>query len=503
MPAFISKKINPMELCLDAKNPRFILPKENASEEDIISYLCDFEDTIKLCNRLNNIGTILPGERIVVCEENSKLVVLEGNRRICSCKMLLDPSKIPENHKNDIKAITYETKESISIIEVDIVNSRETAKKYLAARHINGVKDWTTIAKMNFVVEEFGKGSSINNIAETTSLSLSEIRKYLRQSGLLKMGINAGKWTKYESERLRLTVIEPDKYLRIFQSGAKDILNIYFDEKFIPHSSVFSDEDLYTALSRFIRGAFLDNTIDTRNMSFKEPDGNLFILIRDIIEKYRTNEVKPIVNINIKDFTDSINEKAETRTNSFTTQGNTEKCEGSGIKQEKKNVMNRNLPLFGALDCRNINNNDPNNRGLLFITNEIIKFSNVMTNPKNYPIAAAILTRCLIENTMIYYLRQKGVYHNLLKGQDNNSNNIKLSDIIKYIIKNESNLFEKSTSDIKSRFIKLFKDYNETANPLNWVVHQLSAFKLSTETLQAMVDEGLFDVIQYMLLYSN
>ncbi len=504
MGAFTTIPMNPLELKLDVKNPRFIVPQVNAKESDIIQYLCDNEDAIKLCNRLNNIGTILPGERIVVCEENGQYVVLEGNRRVCCCKMLLNPSNVPDNHKNKIKTISSETRLNISIIEVDVIASREIAKKYLAARHINGVKNWSTIAKMNFVSEEFANGNTLENIAEITSLSMTEIRKHLRNDSLIKYGILAGKWTKDESECLQLTKIEPDKYLRIFSSGAKNILKMYFDNSFIPHSTCFSDKDLYTILARFIRGAFIDESIDTRNMSFARPDGNLYKQIEDIIKKYDN------ANTDDSNQKNENKEEASQEKNPEAKGNNDEKKEYSysydqtNSHENQANKSNtKNLPLFGALNTSAIDNKNHKNRGIIFITNEIIRFSKYPLNLKNYPIAAAMLTRCLIENTLVYYLQQRNEYDKLLRRFDYKSSNIKLSDIVKYYIKSESNLFDTNSDNVKSRFNKLFKDYNDTANPLNWVVHQLNAFKLSAETLQTMVDEGLFDVIQYMLLYKQ
>lgn len=88
--------VHTLDLFLDYKNPRFKLPQDPASPQDqIIKYLLRHEDALVLAKGLAKIETLLPGERIVVCKEDNKYIVLEGNRRVCICKLFLDRSLIP------------------------------------------------------------------------------------------------------------------------------------------------------------------------------------------------------------------------------------------------------------------------------------------------------------------------------------------------------------------------------------------------------------------------
>lgn len=51
---------------------------------------------IELANRINEVGELHGSEIITCIRKGNKYVVLEGNRRICACKLLLDRSIIPE-----------------------------------------------------------------------------------------------------------------------------------------------------------------------------------------------------------------------------------------------------------------------------------------------------------------------------------------------------------------------------------------------------------------------
>lgn len=154
-------------------------------------------------------------------------------------------------------------------------------------------------------------------------------------------------------------------------------------------------------------------------------------------------------------------------------------------------------PLFAALNCDNIDKSNPNYRGLIAICSEIIKFSRIQANPRNYPIAAVMLTRSLLEHTLIAFLKSKGQWADVVKSYGGGKDSgVKLNHIVKHCVKRGTDLFK--DHDVRTRFMSMFENY-DAPNKLNWVIHQLNAYKMSTETLQALVDEGLFNIIQYMI----
>lgn len=513
MSAFKTIEISPLDLYLDAKNPRFIVSSENPSNNEIMTYLCRNEDVVKLCSGLNEIGTILPGERIVVCKEDNKYIVLEGNRRVCCCKMLLDPSQIPTDFISKIGIIKPETRRNIEKISVDVVSNRKSALKYLAARHISGVRDWSTIAKMNFVTEEFskGKGKTIQQISEASSLPVATIKKYLKSSNLLDFGISSGTWNENEKLLLVKSNLKPDRYLRLFSiQNAKQTLQLTYDEYFVPHSERFSDKTLYSILAQLIKGAFITKSLDTRISDFFDPRiteliGH-FLNESDILEMNHENTSCDSKNSSTpapsktSDHPSSSSNTIDQTSSDVSSEPNiasTVSSISTQSKHFKKVPPPKNLPLFATLDGSFIDATTYENRGVIAIISEIVKFSQNPKNPIEYPIAAVMLTRSLIEHVLIYYLRKKGLFDKLLKQNNNDPQKLKLQAIVDFAIKNASNLF--STPATRHRFCDLFETYRSPSNPLNWVVHQLGAYQMSTQALQTKVDEGLLDLIQTMI----
>ena len=72
-----------------------------------------------------------------------------------------------------------------------------------------------------------------------------------------------------------------------------------------------------------------------------------------------------------------------------------------------------------------------------------------------------------------------------------------LSQIIDNYKRNLANYITDTT--IRDYFMALFDNYNDTVNPLNWVVHRPSEFQLDASTLIELPRKGLLTVINYFL----
>ena len=147
---YITKEIEVEQLILDELNPRFIVPP-NPSQQSIVDYLIDYEEVVKLAMSITENGGLFAGERVIVYEEGGKYIVLEGNRRVCACKILLNPrllaNRTPATIGTIESTVTESLKEAIKKISVDIMPNRISAQSSLAAKHIEGIKRWSTISK--------------------------------------------------------------------------------------------------------------------------------------------------------------------------------------------------------------------------------------------------------------------------------------------------------------------------------------------------------------------
>ncbi len=100
------------DLLLDVKNPRFASSTlvDNVSkmpeQSDVINHLLKYADIITLAKNINRTQC-LHGSEMITCYENKygKLVVAEGNRRVCACKLLLNRDLIPDEYKANFPEI--------------------------------------------------------------------------------------------------------------------------------------------------------------------------------------------------------------------------------------------------------------------------------------------------------------------------------------------------------------------------------------------------------------
>ena len=130
------KEVNIADLILDDENPRFassVLVQDSAakvSQTAIINHLLKYADIIKLANRINNVQELHGSEVITCYKRNDDYVVLEGNRRICACKLLLNRSLIPDDYKSNFPFLKDETKDNIERILVIVYPNREAVQAF-------------------------------------------------------------------------------------------------------------------------------------------------------------------------------------------------------------------------------------------------------------------------------------------------------------------------------------------------------------------------------------
>ena len=80
-------------LKLDIDNPRFsYFSKKKMNQTEIIKFLIDRFEVYELAKDIATDGYLL-NEEPIVCKEGESYVVLEGNRRVAACKILLNPHR--------------------------------------------------------------------------------------------------------------------------------------------------------------------------------------------------------------------------------------------------------------------------------------------------------------------------------------------------------------------------------------------------------------------------
>lgn len=192
-----SDRLKISDIYLDSKNPRHI---DIDNEAEIIDHLVKKEKILSLAKEIAEHGTS-PLEIMAVIphpELRGKFIVQEGNRRLCSLKLLRDPARAPNSRS---KAAFERLKEGARIspeVNVVIFPDRKSARYWLRLRHLGGqggagVKNWDVRQKARFDAED----SSVN----PNSLAV-EMVEYAVKAGLID-----------EAEMNRLKVTTLSRYL--------------------------------------------------------------------------------------------------------------------------------------------------------------------------------------------------------------------------------------------------------------------------------------------------
>lgn len=170
---------DPKKLQLDTQNPR-IEVNATSSQDEIRQKLLDLEDVLDLARGIDKNEGLFYGERIICVEEANKFVVLEGNRRVASCQMLLNPALVPSTFKARFPKVSAATKARLRSIPADVSPSRAAAEPILTKRHTEqGAKPWSPVAKMRRAVRLLGT-HSIEQVAQVLGTSAAQVRKLIR-----------------------------------------------------------------------------------------------------------------------------------------------------------------------------------------------------------------------------------------------------------------------------------------------------------------------------------
>ena len=267
--------ISPLDLMLDTENPRFvILP--NRDQADIRKYLVTYEDVCQLSAAINEYGSLLPGERIVVLREGTKYVVVEGNRRTCSLQMLLNRELIPDGFAHRIPHISVSVIENCNTIEVDVLPNRDSALELMTKRHIEGVKQWKPLAKKQFFAANFkdGHGQSVRTLSQITGIPESTIKEDIRDYKFFLSVYEKYSRTHPDFNR-EIIMLKTDPFWRIFKAkfeypigtkiSPKEFLGVSFDNEFNTTSSL--PQYLFEQITQLVfEKAIVEEAITTRNV---------------------------------------------------------------------------------------------------------------------------------------------------------------------------------------------------------------------------------------------
>lgn len=454
MPRYTTKELKLDELYLDEKNPRFIVPP-NPTQQSIVDYLIENEEVEQLASDIAKSGGLYAGERIIVTEERGRWIVLEGNRRICACKILMNPQLLVNKRLASVDKIKLlmnnELGQTLSVVTADVMKNRLDAQSSLAAKHIDGIKKWSTISKHKFFALEFDAGKSIEEISMITGVSLPKIRTGLKEYRMIDYVLKLPFWT--ESERvdyLNLQEIKTTRLTRLFsakpsQEGSqrlREIIDLNYDGNY--HLTTSIAKELFDQILFIVaKAAFIpDYARDfngTRSTYEDIPQLMQFLEENKIVIQNKPGNENACVAVKSNPVT-----KPETR------EKKGEGVENGNVTDNKQFSSRRNIliPEDFNVTCTVAKIND--------IINELkrLNFSSCVH-------AQAVLLRVLLELSLKYYLNRVNETNKIVEGHLEGT----------YVAVLESMRIKKLLNTVEHSNLVQLKKNNKIFNIFNGYVH--------------------------------
>ena len=153
-------------LRLDRMNPRLVGEAKDASDEAIIARLFRSAELDELLQSIS-VNGYLDIEPLIVTAGTGgdDLLVLEGNRRLATLRLLREPDlveRIASSEKLPIRIpkVTEPVLRTFDAVSVYPVANRVRARSFIGFKHINGPAKWDAYAKARFAADWYKAGKS-------------------------------------------------------------------------------------------------------------------------------------------------------------------------------------------------------------------------------------------------------------------------------------------------------------------------------------------------------
>ena len=479
------------------ENPRHAI---GSSEEDTLKKLFEAVGVQYMLNLAEDVqkNGLLGNQQVVVVysEAVHKYVVYEGNRRVAAIKLLLNPDSFGFLDRATIeKAKKFRRQgKTPNMINCYITNEQEAffimERLHSGEDKGRGTKQWTSREKEAFKVRQsheknlsylidFYIKKYFNDFDITTILPFTTIQRIFNNREIKKeIGLDIANESSFTIARMQL-IIDASKWIVSEAESADAAVTRIFNK------ARAIEDKLLPWIQEYTQGMSTNDDSATEHKKSVATDSQG--------GTNQTDGGKPI----------------HMSSNVTVLSGST--LAGGGKDGQQDGAMdggkggeevsfggNKNPPyFFQGLDYSRLNPNDAETHGVSAVCRELQLFSDGKLVTK-YPIATTFLVRAIIEQAIVYYSKKHNIQGQNKLIWENIKSIVKLSNIIDNYKRNLPNYITDAT--MRQYFMKLFDNYEDNVDPLNWVVHRPSEFQLDTNTLIELPKKGLLTLINFMLL---
>ena len=244
------------------------------TEEQILSYLFEHEDLAAFIKTIATEGRNPGAERPYVIKEGKGYVVIEGNTRIATYKVLTGQHAAPSQYATAVPLIAQSAKEELVSVDVAIAPNRDALMTIMARAHFGrGDKSkWGYLGSRKAVYDDWKAGKSIGQLSSVFGRSQSAIRDLLLEYMLYLEALTLD-WTQAEIEVLLRPSIEFNPPVRFLQStGHKQLVGIELDK--VNLEIKFSSSDGKAKLRQLVKRTVVDDNGPSATASYSEVFGD-------------------------------------------------------------------------------------------------------------------------------------------------------------------------------------------------------------------------------------
>lgn len=457
-------------LQLDVNNPRIRYMGENLNQTQVLNILIEKEKIYELAKKISEEGFFV-GEEPIICIEKNKKIVLEGNRRIASLKLLQNPKKYLSRAKANI-LLQNIIRNNIPVdnykIKCHIAPNRLLANPIIYERHKGeAVQKWRTGNQYSFVAEMYEKdGLSIEDICEVLNETRSNVLRPLKAYNLFF----EGKEILEDKEGIIIDITNFDltnlERFFGFDEGRK-FLGIEFDNDNGGLIIQFPRDEFEKRIIIVFK-ALIDSERFSREFN-KDEDKTEFI------NKLKNN---PTIDLSVEAVNGTINSRFSNKRKDL------EEEKNKTVRRRKKTTKSSYSNFIIPRDKEIIFDNDKLDN--LFYELKTLSYD------KKY--SFAVLLRSYLEQALYFFIKEKNLMDNLsLKTKDENIKNgqKKVETLIKYI-KDTCQIETDIDVDVCMRILKFNsdKDYSDTTlkTMLDYVIKNFLINCLDTNKYKNLKD---------------
>ena len=164
-PAYRDELLEPDQLLLDPHNPRLTGQVDGEDQKSLLRALWQYGALDELALSLAENG-YFDSEPLIAVRERQDVVVVEGNRRLATVKLLLDPRARDELRATDLPRLTGTARKTLERLPVRIYDDRRHLWAYVGFRHVNGPRVWDSWSKAQYIARVHNKyGIALDEIA--------------------------------------------------------------------------------------------------------------------------------------------------------------------------------------------------------------------------------------------------------------------------------------------------------------------------------------------------